>query len=506
MLHGAWVAVNLRIASPGDSSGDRADILFPSYGGGENVINVSVENLKPTGNLHFEIPVRDGRVLFDGRRMQHAIPGHFTFGKSKGTFGLTRWAYVPVDSLERYYGAYRVSSDRVISILRGWGHPRTLNYVDYATGRVGTLWPSSDTNFYSGVGLSVSFPVALRVSFEQDAAGNVTGLSWQPRGARKRTARKLGFKEERITCQNGDVTLGGTLILPEGAGRHSVVIITPGDFGTNRNQLRLWAHDYVSRGIAALVFDSRGSGESTGNIGLNTFPDLADDVLAWVKTLRARDDVRPDAVGLFGFSNSAWTVSLAASRSPDVAFLILQSFSGVAPWKQDLFRAETQLRVDGFPEADVKRGTDFTRRKFEVARTGEGWEELADIMQTQPRWLPYTNPPSTLERSRQSYERVMTYDPVPALEKLKIPILALWGDKDTYVPVPETWTIFKRAMAKAGNRAYSGAIFPGCTHSLLVEATGSPSTGGTERNFAPGLWKMEADWVLKHLRPNGGSE
>jgi len=100
----------------------------------------------------------------------------------------------------------------------------------------------------------------------------------------------------------------------------------------------------------------------------------------------------------------------------------------------------------------------------------------------------------------------MTYDPVPALEKLRIPILALWGGKDTYVPVPETVAIFKRAMAKAGNRAYTAKIFPGCTHSLLVDATGSPSTGGTERNFAPGLWKMEADWVLKHVARSGRSK
>ena len=169
----------------------------------------------------------------------------------------------------------------------------------------------------------MSFPVALRASFEADATGKVTGLSWQPRRAAKVTARKMDLKEERLTCQNKDVTLGGTLILPGGTGRHPVVIITPGDFGTHRNQLRLWAHAYVSRGIGALVFDSRGSGESTGDLGLNTFSDLADDVLAWVKTLRARDDVRPDAIGLFGFSNSCWTVSLAASRSPDVAFLIM---------------------------------------------------------------------------------------------------------------------------------------------------------------------------------------
>jgi dienelactone hydrolase len=505
MLREAWVAVNLRVAAPGDSAGDTADLLFPSYGGAENAINVAVEALNQTPNsVHFEVPAaRNQRVVFDGRADDASITGKFVHGQTTGTFGLTRWTRLPLDSLEKYYGAYRVSPDRVISILRGWGTPRSLNFVDYKTGEVGTLWPSSGREFYAGVGLFVSFPVALRVSFDQESAGNVTTLSWQPRNAARFTARKLDFKEERLTCQNGDVILGGTLILPEGASRHPVVIIVPGDFGTNRNQLRLWAHDYASRGIAALVFDSRGAGESTGRVGLNTFSDMADDVLAWVKTLRARDDVRPDAVGLFGFSNSAWTVSLASSRSAGVAFLILQSLPGVVPWKQDIFRAETQLRVDGFSETEVKQGADFTRRKFEVARTGQGWEEIESIMRTEPRWLPYTNPPSSLERSRQSYESVMTYDPVPALEKLRIPILALWGAKDTYVPVPETVTIFKRAMAKAGNRAYTAKIFPGCTHSLLVDTTGSPSTGGTERNFAPGLWKMEADWVLKHVARSG---
>ena len=499
MLHGAWVGVNLRIAAAGDSAGDTADLIFPSYGGGENAIGVPVENMKEyPGGIHFEVPAtRNRRVAFDGRTAGATITGKFTYAKARGTFGLTRWNRLPADSLEGYYGAYRVAPDRVISILRGWGTPRSLNFVDYKTGEVGTLYPSSTREFYAGAGLAVSFPIALRVTFESDPTGHVEGLTWQPRGGAKFTARRLAFKEVKLTCQNGDVTLGGTLILPEGVGRHPVIIITPGDFGTNRNQLRLWAHAYVSRGIGALVFDSRGSGESTGNVGLNTFSDLADDVLAWVKTLRARDDVRPEAIGLFGFSNSCWPVSLAASRSPDIAFLITQSLVGVVPWKQDIFRAETQLRVDHFSAADVKAGADFTRRKFEVARTGQGWDELAKIMETQPRWLPYTNPPSSLERSRQSYERAMTYDIVPALEKLKIPILALWGDKDTYVPVPESVANFKRAMIKAGNHAYTAKVLPGCTHSLLVEPTGSPSTGGTERYFAPGVWKMEADWVLQ---------
>jgi pimeloyl-ACP methyl ester carboxylesterase len=115
-------------------------------------------------------------------------------------------------------------------------------------------------------------------------------------------------------------------------------------------------------------------------------------------------------------------------------------------------------------------------------------------------WLPYTNPPSSLERMKLNFQNNMDYDPVPALEALRIPVLAIWGDKDTYVPVPETVAIFKKAMAKAGNKHYLAKVFPNCSHSLLVTATGSPSTGGTETNFQPGVWDLEADWVLQHAR------
>ena len=498
-IDGNWVAVNLRVTAPGVGSGSTADILFPSYGGGENVLNVAVDRLEATRDgLHFEIPVRNERAVFDGRHKDATISGNFVLGKEKGTFGLTRWGFVPVDEIEPYYGAYRVSPDRVISILRGWGHPRTLNYVDYKTGQVGTLWPSSQTEFYSGVGLSVSHPVAVRVSFERDEEGNVRGLTWKPDGKAIVKARRIAWKEERVTVRNGTIALGGTLILPSGKSRHPVVIVTPGDYGTNRHQLRLWAHHYASRGIGALIFDARGGGESTGPVSSSSFSDLANDVLAFVQLLKTRDDIHPGRIGLFGFSNSAWTVSLAASRSKDVSFLILQSLVGVPPWEADLYRAETQLRIDGFPESVVERGADFVRLKFEVARTGEGWDRLQSIAQQSAgeRWLPYTNLSASFERLRHVYETSMSYDPVPALEKLKIPVLAIWGEHDTYLPVEKSIAAFRQAMATAGNRHSVVKVYPRSNHSLLISDSGSPSTGGTETNFAAGFWEMKSRWLL----------
>ena len=501
-LDGNWVAVNVRFNRQNENPGGTADIIFPFYGGSENAINVGLDSVKQTADgLHFEIPAAARKAVFDGRQNDATLSGNYLYDKSRGTFGLTRWANVPVAALEKYYGAYRVSSDRVISILRGWGYARTLNYVDYKTGQVGTLWPSSETEFFSGDGLAVSFPVTIRVSFDRDAAGNVKGLLWKTKKEPHLTAQKIEFKEERITFKNGDINLGGTLILPAAKGRHPVVIVTPGDYGTNRNQLRLWAHHYVIRGIAALIFDSRGAGESTGAVNSSSFSDLANDVLAAIQSIKTRDDISAKQIGLFGFSNSAITVSLAASRSNDVSFLILQSLVGVVPWKQESFRAEMQLRVDKFPDSDVKKGADFMRLKYEVARTGKGWEQIEAVMEKArgERWLAYTNPPSTLERLRQVYESTMTYDPVPALENLHIPVLAIWGNKDTYLPVPETVAVFKQAMAKAGNRNYLIKIYPNCNHSLLESDSGSPSTGGKEKNFPADLWKMNAEWLLKRV-------
>jgi pimeloyl-ACP methyl ester carboxylesterase len=144
------------------------------------------------------------------------------------------------------------------------------------------------------------------------------------------------------------------------------------------------------------------------------------------------------------------------------------------------------------------------RLKFEVARTGQGWEQLQKIMEEArgEKWLAYTNPPLNLNRLRQVYELAMTYDPALALEKLKIPVLAMWGDKDTYLPVLETVNVFKQALAKAGNKDYVVKVYPDGNHSLVASETGSPSTGGTERCFMAGFWEMQTEWLLKHAGPH----
>lgn len=142
------------------------------------------------------------------------------------------------------------------------------------------------------------------------------------------------------------------------------------------------------------------------------------------------------------------------------------------------------------------------RMKWDVARTGKGWDELQAITEKSrgERWLAYTNMSRSPERLRQVYETSMTYNPVPALEELDVPVLVYWGGKDTYLPVAESMAAFKQAMAKAGNKDYTIKVFPKGRHDLVEGDTGSPSAGARLKKFPEGFWKLQTDWLLRRVQ------
>ena len=84
------------------------------------------------------------------------------------------------------------------------------------------------------------------------------------------------------------MTLAGTLLLPESKrSKHAAVVFTHGG-GAARREF-VWGMGYLlaARGIAVLIYDKRGVGESKGNWGEASFEDLADDAIAGAKFLQS---------------------------------------------------------------------------------------------------------------------------------------------------------------------------------------------------------------------------
>jgi pimeloyl-ACP methyl ester carboxylesterase len=414
-------------------------------------------------------------------------------------------ATAPLDSAARagLYGAYEVAPGHVVSAFDLNGG--NLRFTDYHTGQQSTMYPVARDSFVSGPGQSVAWPVTDTFKLVRGADGRAKELRWWSKGKGMRAARRLMYPETTLSCTNDSTSLGGTLILPAGPGPHPVIIVTPGDFGSSRDALRGYAFNFVRRGVAALVFDSRGAGGSTGPVASSSFDALAGDVLAWVALLRERSEIDPKSIGLFGFSNSSWTVSLAASRSKDVAFLVPQSMSALHPWQQERFRAERQIRIAGYPEKDVREAVEIMDLKFEVARTGEGWDRLqeANEKHRDDRWLPYTNPSRSLERLRAYWDRSFSYDPKPALERVTCPTLFVFGGIDSNVPVDASIPIINQAMETAGNKRYVIRVFPRGRHDLIEGKDGGPKEFPLMKRFVPGYWDALADWVAEGWRGGG---
>ncbi len=104
---------------------------------------------------------------------------------------------------------------------------------------------------------------------------------------------------------------------------------------------------FVQHGFAALTYDKRGVGESGGSYkrvdvknGESVLDDPAGDALAGVEFLKNHNKIDPNEIGFFGGSQAGWIAPLAASKSSDVAFIVL--FSGpVCTVRQEMFYSGT---------------------------------------------------------------------------------------------------------------------------------------------------------------------
>ena len=210
------------------------------------------------------------------------------------------------------------------------------------------------------------------------------------------------MREIRISVR--DTVLDGTVVAPRETGRYPAVVFVHGAGRGSRSALIDQAEYLASVGVVALVYDKRTIGYSFAN---RDFDLLAEDALAAVRVLRERADVDPDRVGLWGVSEGGWVVPIAAARSCDVAFAILVSAPNVSPQSQAAWAFDDNLRRMGAPAG-------LRRAMFLALSMGEF-----------------------------NYSR---HDPVPALENLRQPVLALYGTHDRAIPVLQSARVLEQAL------------------------------------------------------------
>jgi dipeptidyl aminopeptidase/acylaminoacyl peptidase len=83
--------------------------------------------------------------------------------------------------------------------------------------------------------------------------------------------------------------------------------------------------------------------------------------------------------------------------------------------------------------------------------------------------------------------------------KVRVPVLAINGEKDLQAPVKEDLEAIEQALKDGGNRDYKIVALPGLNHLFQTSKTGAVSEYGTiEETIAPVVLQTIGDWIVAH--------
>ena len=320
------------------------------------------------------------------------------------------------------------------------------------------------------------------------------------------------------------ITLAGTLTLPDTTGTYPAVVLISGSGAQDRNEEIvgqkpfLVLSDYLTRhGIAVLRYDDRGFGESEGDFNTATSADLANDVRAAVDYLKTRKEIDAGKIGLIGHSEGGLIAPMVASTSDDIDFIVLLAGPGVSGKQILLLQEELIGRASGKSEGDIETTKKINGDIFDIILKYNDVDQIKteitnyirQYIRDNPGKIPIPEGMSEDDVIKQLISQVTSpwmlyfirYDPAPALEKVKCPVLALNGEKDLQVPADVNLRAIQQALEKGGNKNVTVMKLPGLNHLFQECKTGLPDEYATiEQTMSPVVLETVSSWITKQTK------
>jgi len=329
------------------------------------------------------------------------------------------------------------------------------------------------------------------------------------------------YASTEVTYPNADAktTLAGTLTAPNGPGPFPAAILISGSGAQDRDET-IFGHkpflvlaDFLARrGVAVLRVDDRGVGGSTGSPLTATSEDFAVDVEAGMAFLKARAEIDPARIGLIGHSEGGYIAPMIAARRDDVAFLVLLAGTGLTGREIVLKQTELILKQAGVVEAEIERTKNVQDQLYATIAADKNEAErsaaVKAVIDSELAKIPEDKRADArpaieaqIEIARSPWFRFfLTYDPRPALAKVKCPVLALNGERDSQVPARANLDAIAAALKSGGNDRSEAIELPGLNHLFQHAETGAPSEyANIEETIAPEALKAIADWVVARV-------
>ena len=331
-------------------------------------------------------------------------------------------------------------------------------------------------------------------------------------------AKPYPYREEEVSFSNpkAQIALAGILTLPATPGPFPAVILI-GDSGPRDRDESVAGHrpflvlaDYFTRkGFAVLRYDKRGIGKSTGDFVNATTEDFAADAESALAYLRTRKEINPAKIGLIGHGEGAIIATMIAARSPDLLWAVLLAAPGL-PGEQNLLLQSGQIaRASGMSDEAIEKSLEFDKKAYALGKEGKDRaaleSKLIDLVISSG--MADSASPDEIQSqihamSSPWFRGLLAYDPIPVLQKIKCPVLALTGEKDLQVPAKQNLPAVRKALQDGGNKDFEATELPALNHLFQHAQTGTPREyGAIEETFSPEAMKTVSEWIQKHSNP-----
>lgn len=313
--------------------------------------------------------------------------------------------------------------------------------------------------------------------------------------------RWFTYRRIPIRVQNGEAILSGTLYTPLGDGLFPAVVFLPEPGNATRVDFQEMAKLLCRHKIAALVYDKRGCGESTGDGTKHTFDTLADDAAEMIWAATGCMMIDPQRVGLWAYDAGGWIAPLVAERVPGLACMVLVSITHLSPADQALFQMRQALVSAGFSQSAINQALGFQRRIFAYHRSGGEATQTFQAEIDNARWQPWFSVLQYFDHLEKPgayvwWRSVMDYHPEPRWQWVSCPVLLVSGGQDPKMPVAETHYTLRKALKKRGNLDFKTCVLKKMGHQpldwWLVDKLLPP-------RYPPGFRRCALNWLSRHL-------
>ena len=387
---------------------------------------------------------------------------------------------------QNWSGIYRKTDGGKVGIgeFHEFGPSQIL--VDYETGEVGPLLALPDGK--TGIGRAIGDRTSPPARILERNGGDIFLDGW-----RLETVR---VDRRPFEIRHGTIKLAGELVRPNARAKGTLVFVHGSGDGPRR-AYDLWTNFFVSCGWAVVVFDKRGSGQSTGDWHEANFITLAGDVQSVLRWTRAQSELANLPIGLWGASQAGWIIpQLAAENAVD--FAIVQAGPST-PVDEFMGRTvESELKAYGFPPEEIAKARVYYELDVAVSRGMRPFAEIEkayrEASAAGAEWL-LKAPDPVASPDRRFTAMIAGFDPARYWRNVRIPVLALFGGKDHIVPLEPNRRRLESLLAEAGNTKAEIVTLSDDNHLNMLANTGVRTEYSTLSRFDPKYFQALARFL-----------